>query len=290
MRRRDLALLRNWDFALLLSGQAASNIGDDLLKMAILLHVYDVSGSARATTLAFLAATAPVAVLSVFAGALVDRWDRKLTMILCSAGSALALASVAVAYLLGTLTIPQIVLVSFVEGAFAVVYGLAETSALPRVVPQSQLPTAVAQQQLQYSLGRILGPPLGGALYSASPLLPFALDAASYAASSLSLPAIRARFSGARDTTNRSLQSEIAEGVRWLWVQPLVRYMAFLTGMLNFTGSGVTLIVIVLAQAQSASPAATGAISPLPGSAASWAHSSHHPSSDDSRSGRRSSA
>ena len=56
------------------------------------------------------------------------------------------------------------------------------------------------------------------------------------------------------------MQSEIAEGVRWLWGQPLVRYMAFLTGMLNFTGSGVTLIVIVLAQAQGASPTATGAI------------------------------
>ncbi len=41
---------------------------------------------------------------------------------------------------------------------------------------------------------------------------------------------------------------------------PLIRYMAFLTGMLNFAGSGITLIVIVLARGQGASPAVTGAI------------------------------
>ena len=120
--------------------------------------------------------------------------------------------------------------------------------------------TAVAQQQLQYSLGGILGPALGGALYSASPLLPFALDAASYAAASVALTAIRTRFSGDPRPADARSGREVGEGVRWLWGHPLIRYMAFLTGMLNFAGSGITLIVIVLARQQGASPAMTGAI------------------------------
>lgn len=253
-------LWRNRDYLLLWCGQSISILGSQVTQIAFPLLVLALTGSAAAAGFVAAARTAPYLLLSLPAGALVDRWDRKLTMIVCALGSALALGSVAIAYPLGLLTLPQIVIVSFVEGAFAVVYGLAETSALPRVVPQAQLSTAVAQQQLQYSLGGILGPPLGGVLYSASPLLPFALDAASYGVAGLSLTAIRARFSGERVAARRSLRGEMEEGVRWLWGQRLVRYMAFLTGMLNFTGSGITLIVIVLARAQGASPAATGAI------------------------------
>jgi hypothetical protein len=56
------------------------------------------------------------------------------------------------------------------------------------------------------------------------------------------------------------MRTEVAEGVRWLWNHPLIRYMAFLTGMLNFAGQGVTLIAVVLARGQGASPAEVGAI------------------------------
>lgn len=257
---RPVPLWRNRDYVLLWCGQAISVLGTQVTQIAFPLLVLALTGSPAIAGFVAATRTVPYLLFTLPAGALVDRWDRKLTMVLCGAGSALALASVAVAYLLGALSIPQIVVVSFIEGTFAVVYGLAETSALPRVVPKAQLPAAIAQQQMQYSVGGILGSPLGGALYTASPLLPFALDAASYAASSLSVAAIRARLSGERAATGRSLGAEIAEGVRWLWYQPLVRYLALLTGLINFAGAGITLLVIVLAQRQGASAAATGAI------------------------------
>ncbi len=257
---RPVPLWQNHDYLLLWAGQAISVVGTQVTQIAFPLLVLALTGSPAAAGFVAAARTVPYLLFTLPAGALVDRWDRKLTMILCSAGSAAALASIAVAYALGTLTIAQLAIVSFVEGTFAVVFGLAETSALPHVVSKAQLPAAVAQQQLQYSMGGIIGPPLGGALFSASPLLPFAVDAASYAASSLSLGAIRTRFEGARAVAGRSLWGEIAEGVRWLWRQPLVRFMALLTGLINFALSGNTLIVIVLAARQGASPAVTGAI------------------------------
>ena len=178
-------------------------------------------------------------------------------MILCSAGSALALGSVAVAFALGALTIAQIVAVSFIEGTFAIIFGLAETSALPQVVPKEQLPSAIAQQQAQYAVGALVGPPLGGVLYGVSHLLPFLADAASYAFSACSLRFIRTAFGGRGRAVQRSLRAEIGEGIVWLWRQPLVRYMAFLTGGLNFT-AGIDLVIIVLAQRQGASPATIG--------------------------------
>jgi predicted MFS family arabinose efflux permease len=193
------------------------------------------------------------------AGALVDRWDRKLTMILCGLGSALALGSIPIAYALDALTIPQIVAVSFAEGTFALIFGLAETSVLPQVVSREQLPTAIAQQQAQYAVGALIGPPLGGALYGMGRMIPFMVDAVSYAVSACSLRFIRAKFSGQIPAPGRSLRAEIGEGLGWLWRQPLIRYMAFLTGGLNFT-AGIDLIIIVLMQRQGASSATIGAM------------------------------
>jgi MFS family permease len=244
---------------LLWSGQAVSVLGTQVTQIAFPLLVLGLTGSAAAAGLVAAARTLPYLLLILPAGALADRWDRRATMVVCSAGSALALASVAAAYAAGVLTIPQVVAVSLVEGSFAVVYGLAETAALRQVVPTAQLPTAVAQQQLQYSIGGIVGPPLGGALYSVSIALPFAVDAASYAAASASLAAVRTPLPGA-PAAARSIRAEVAEGMRWLWNHPLIRYMAFLTGMLNFAGQGVTLIAVVLARGQGASPAEVGAI------------------------------
>ncbi len=252
-------LWRNRDYVLLWSGQMVSVLGTQVTQIAFPLLVLTLTGSAAAAGLVAAARTLPYLLLTLPAGAFVDRWDRRATMVVCSAGSALALASVAVAYAAGVLTIPQIVAVSLVEGSFAVVYGLAETAALRQVVPTAHLPTAVAQQQLQYSVGGIIGPPLGGALYSVSIALPFAVDAVSYAAASASLAAVRTPLPGA-PAAARSIRAEVAEGVRWLWDHPLFRYMAFLTGMCNFAGQGVTLIAVVLARGQGASPAEIGAI------------------------------
>ncbi len=250
---------RNRDYVLLWSGQAVSVLGTQITQIAFPLLVLGLTGSATAAGLVAAARTLPYLLLTLPAGALVDRWNRRTTMVVCSAGSALALASVAIAYASGALTIPQIVVVSLIEGSFAVVYGLAETAALRQVVPIAQLPTAVAQQQLQYSLGGIIGPPLGGVLYGVSIALPFALDAASYAAASGSLTAVRTPLPG-NSGAARSIRAEVAEGMHWLWHHRLIRYMAVLTGMCNVAGQGVTLIVIMLARGQGASPAEIGVI------------------------------
>ncbi len=253
-------LWKNRDYLLLWSGQTVSIIGTQVSSIAFPLLVLALTNSPIQAGLVAAAQTLPYLLFTLPAGALVDRWDRKRTMIVCNGVSGLALASVAVALPLGALTIAQIAGVSFVVGACSVFFGLAEAGALPRVVPKEQLAAAVAQNQMQYSLGGIIGPPLGGALYSASHLLPFAADAGSYAVSGASLVAVRAQLQGERDGARRSLRAEIAEGLSWLWKHPLIRYMAFLTGAINFGTTGYVLIIVVLAKEQGASPALTGAI------------------------------
>jgi len=257
-------LWQNRDYLLLWAGQAVLILGTQMSQLAFPLLVLALTGSAAQAGFVTAVRTVPWLLFALPAGALVDRWPRKPTMILCGAGGAVALGSIALAYALGVLTIWQIVLVSFIEGTLALVYGLAESSALPQVVSREQLPAAVAQQQAQYSVGGLLGPPLGGALFGLAPSLPFLLDAVSYSVSAISLRLIRRPLPGAAQAEGRSLRAEIGEGVGWLWRQPLVRYMAFLTGALNFT-SGLDLIVIVIAQARGASAATIGLLFALGG-------------------------
>ncbi len=257
-------LWKNRDYLILWIGQSISVLGSQVSHLAFPLLVLTLTGSPAQAGFVAAARSVPWLLFALPAGALVDRWDRKLVMILCSAGSAIALGSIAVSYALGALTIWQIVAVSFTEGTFALLFGLAETSVLPKVVSRAQLPAAIAQQQAQYSLGGLLGPPLGGALYGVTAMLPFIVDAVSYACSVCSLPFIRASLGGQTATARRSLRAEIGEGVAWLWRHPLIRYMAWLTGALNFAG-GLDLILIVFARQQGASAATIGAIFALAG-------------------------
>jgi hypothetical protein len=109
-----------------------------------------------------------------------------------------------------------------------------------------------------YSFASLVGPSLAGILFQVRQMLPFLVDGISYAVSVVTLGLIRTDFQEERTAQPRRLRAEIMEGLAWLWRHPLIRYIAFLTGGLNFVMSGSALILIVLLQGQGASPAVIG--------------------------------
>jgi len=127
-------------------------------------------------------------------------------------------------------------------------------------VPKAQLPAATAQNMATDGITVLAGPPLGGALYLVSNVLPFLADAISYAVSVLSLFFIKTNFQEKRLAARRKLWVEIYEGLKWLWHQPLIRFMAILTGGNNLISAGYILIIIVLAQNMHASSFTIGII------------------------------
>src|ERR1700722_7458639 len=126
------------------------------------------------------AQTAPFLIWFLPAGALVDRCPRKWIMLVANAGRAVALASVAVAVLLGRIVIGYLIAVAFAEGTLYVFFLLAETAAVPYVVPRPQLPAAVVQNQARDQGAGLIGQPLGGFLFGLGHAMPFAVDAVSY--------------------------------------------------------------------------------------------------------------
>ena len=256
-----VALWRSRDFMLLWSGQAVSSLGTTITQTAYPLLVWDLSHSAALVGLVGGLGTLPYIFLSLIVGALIDRWDRKRLMILCDTGRAINLASVLIVMLLGRLTVVQICANTLIEGTFYVFFNLAEVSCLPRVVRKEQLPLATSQNEATTGATVLVGPALGGALYSLSRFVPFLADATSYAVSIITLSFIRVPFQEKREAQQqRKLLAEIREGLVWLWHQPLIRYIAFLTGGCNFIGAGLIPILLVLVKQQHGSSLLYGTI------------------------------
>jgi MFS family permease len=254
------SLRRNTNFLLLFGGQLVSAIGSQVSQLAFPLLILAVTGSpAQAGFLGAMRGLAYV-LFGLPAGAYVDRWDRKKVMILSDTGRALALGSIPVALALGRLTLMQLYVVTFVEGMLFIFFGLAETAALKRVVRQEQLPAAVSLSEATYSVSSLLGPSVGGALYSIGRSLPFVADAISYAVSALSVFFIRMNFQEERTEAQRHIREEIKEGMRWLWHQPTIRFLCWVNGGVNLLYGGWTLLLIRLAQHHGASSFAIGLI------------------------------
>ncbi len=258
--RRPVPLWRNRDYMLLWSGQMISSVGTRVSMLAFPLLVLAITHSPAQAGLIGAMRALPYALLILPAGALVDRWNRKRVMILCDIGRAIALGSIPVALILGHLTIAQLYIVSLVEGTLFTFFSLAETACLPQVVSKEQLPTAAAQGMVIDSVSELIGPSIGGVLYSIGRAIPFLTDAISYGASVVSLFLIKVQFQEERDLAPLHLLADIKEGLSWLWKQPLLRFLALLTGGMIAPVIGYSLILIVIAQSQHASAFTIGVI------------------------------
>ncbi|MEO8955952.1 MAG: MFS transporter [Ktedonobacteraceae bacterium] len=253
-------LWRNWDFLLLVSGQAVSSVGSQISLIAFPLLILALTHSPAQAGLMTAVRGIPIVLFCLPAGALVDRWNRKHLMIFCDSGRALALGSIPIALVLGHLTYLQLYAVSLVEGTLYIFFTLAESACLPRVVTREQLPAAVAQNEVLYSIASVIGPALGAILYGLGNLIPFLSDGISYLISAVALFFIKAEFQGEREVTARRWWVEVGEGVVWLWHTPLLRFIAVLTFGLITPCSGYVLILILLAQQMHASSLVTGMV------------------------------
>ena len=258
-------LWRNRDYLLFWSGQALSDIGGAISELAFPLLVLAITHSpAQAGFVAALRAL-PAAFFSLFAGALLDRWDRRWVMLTCDTGRAVSLISIPIAYALGHLTIWQLAITAFVEGTLLMMFKLAKTVSIPQLVTQSHLTTAIAQEEFAEGTTSLVGPALGGVLYTLGTMFPFLADAISYVISLVTLLLIRTPFQVPHAPIRRHVGAEILEGIRWVWRQPFILTMTLLMGAGAFGFSGQALVVIILAEQQQASAAVIGLIVALGG-------------------------
>ena len=191
----------------------------------------------------------PWMVLSLPAGALVDRYDRATLMWRAQAVQAAVVAAVAVLVVFRIANIAVLGVAGLLLGSAEVIFSNAAQAVLPALVPPELLPKANGSQQVSLTVGEtFLGPPAGSLLFAAAAALPFGLDAASFAGSATLLARLpRTGRPGRRRQAESSIRTQIAEGLRWLYRHRLLRVVAVLLGIFNFANQMGQAVLVLLA-------------------------------------------
>jgi MFS family permease len=258
-------LSKNRDFTILWTGQTISDLGSQVSLFAFPLVTYALTGSALWAAVVEAAFLIGLCGALLPAGVLADRVDRKLLMRAASGGGALLYASLAVAGLLGTLTIPHLVAVGLLTGVATGLSGPAEMSAVRSVVPRELLPTAFSQSQARQHVGALLGGPLGGVLYGVTRWLPFAIDAVTFAAYWLLAGRLRTDLSAPADQPRRSPRQDIAEGFRFVLSWPYFRALIVWSASINLLVNAMFFVALLRLVQEGFDPKAIGLVSTAAG-------------------------
>jgi len=225
---------------------AVSTTGDGVLVAALPLLAVTITRNPLMISLVTAAEFLPWLLLSLPAGVLVDRHDRATLMWRAQVLQGSVIAVLAVLVLLHWTDVAVLAVAAFGLGVGEVVFSNASQSVLPQLVRAEQLPEANGNQYAVQTIGQeFAGPPLGSLLFTAAAAVPFGLSAASFAGSA----ALLARLPKHPPDTvpDGTVRSRVAEGLRWLLGNRLLRVVAVVLGVSSFcnTMGMATLVLLV---------------------------------------------
>jgi MFS family permease len=212
---------------------AVDNVGDGAFVAAIPLLAVRLTDHPILVSAVTAAAFLPWLLLSLPAGALVDRYDRLRLMSRSLVVQALIVGAATVLVLAGGMRISVLIVMAFLLGACDVVIANAGQALLPEIVPSSSLHRANGYLNSVVTIGEsFLGPPLGSLLFTVAVALPFGINTASFALSA-ALVASRPRRPVAR-IDHPPLGQAIKDGLHWLFAHRMLRVLALLLGVNAF--------------------------------------------------------
>ncbi|MGI8329940.1 MFS transporter [Actinomadura scrupuli] len=236
---------------LLWAGSAISRLGNVSATTAGPLLALQLTDSPIFAGLVAAAGTIPNLLLHLPAGVLVDRFDRWRIMV-ASQLVRLFTAGLLV-WGLWNLDEPIVLLpiAAAIESTFATFYHMAETAALPRIVPNELLSKAMTKNEARNHAALLLGRPLGGLLYGLGRALPFIVDMVTCVLSLLTLASIRnGEFRPIRRSSAKKakMADQVSESLWWLWRDVFLRRVLVVCTITNFLFQMVIILLVVLAR------------------------------------------
>ncbi len=237
MNKLNIKSLR--PYLLLWSTQSLSALGSSMTGYALVLWLYRESGSALETALLSVCSYAPYVLMSIFAGALSDLWDKKRTMLICDLLAAVSTVGVLVLLKTGQLAPWHMYLLNAVSGLMNTVQQPASEVAATLLVPKEHYQRTSGLRSLSGSLNTLLHPVLASALFAFSGMdLVIAVDLATFSLAFLTLLFfIRIPKAHESERPRESLLASAGEGLRWLRGDPLIMYLIFFLACINLVAS-----------------------------------------------------
>ncbi|KAB8044175.1 MFS transporter [Janthinobacterium rivuli] len=244
------------DFLLIWFGQMTSGIGSRLSSFALGIWVLRTTGSTTQFALIFVAMAVPALLIAPFAGALVDRWDRRRIMLCCDLVSASAQLVLAALLMHSQLAIWHIYLCVGATALANAFHGPAYASSIPLLVPHGQLSRVNGLVQTGGAIAQVAGPLLAGVLVSLISLPGVLLiDALSFVAAFIAMLLARIpRPPRSQDSAGQSLWREAATGWRYVRERNSLFGLLLVFGTCNFLFgiAAITITPLVLSMADPA--------------------------------------
>ncbi|OWW21193.1 MFS transporter [Noviherbaspirillum denitrificans] len=210
-------------FAVLWVATVIGNIGTFMRDVASGWLAAEISRSPGSVALVQAAATLPVFLLALPAGALSDIVDRRKFLIIVQVFLALVSATLAFLAAFDSVTTLGLVALTFAGGAGAALLGPAWQSIVPELVPKSDLKAAIALNSLGLNIARAVGPAVGGLLLTTfGAAVTYGVDVLTYAAVVAALIWWQ-RTPRTADRLGENLGGAMRAGVRYVWASPELR-------------------------------------------------------------------
>ena len=227
---------------------AISSTGDGAFVAALPLLAVTITRDPRLVSVVTAATFLPWLLLSLPAGAVVDRYDRAALMWRAQAVQAAVVTIIAVLVVARQASIELLAAGGLLLGSAEVIFSNAAQAVLPALVPPELLAKANGSQQVSLTVGEsFLGPPAGSLLFAAAAALPFGLDAVSFAGSAALLARLPRAAEAPKNAKRPPIRAQIAEGLRWLTRHRLLRVVAVLLGIYNFANQMGQAVLVLLA-------------------------------------------
>jgi MFS family permease len=259
-----MGILRHPDFRRLWAADLLSQLGSRLSMGAIpLLAVLTLNASTLQVSLLRTCETAAWLVLGLFAGAWADRIRSRPVLVYADVLRALLFASIPVAWWFGVLTLTQVYAVLVPAGILNVLFDVAHSSYLPRMLDRDGLLPGNAKLAANHSIAAVVGAGAGGLLVQwLGAALTIGLDALSFLWSAIWLRSIRTPETAPVKPERPDLRREIGDGMRYVFRHPVLRPLALntMTTML-FQAAAGAIMVVYLVRGVHLQPATIGVLS-----------------------------
>lgn len=241
--RRSWNVLRHRDYRLLWSAEILSTGGNQMMRAALAWQLFELTRNPLQLGFLGLARFAPLLLFGLWGGVLADRGDRRRTLMAAQVALMASSAALAVAAFAGSIQPWNIYAFAVMAATFGAVAAPTRAALIPALVPEHELAGAMAMNGLASQVGGVVGPALAGVLMAAVGVAPvFLFDALSFAVVVVALLVLKAR--PIVPSVGRRGVAAVAEGLRFLWLTPILLGVMGLDFLATFFGASSVLMPI----------------------------------------------
>ncbi len=230
----------------MLAATSTSSVGNGLVNVAFPLLAVTLTREPLLIAGVAIAGRLPWLLVSLPAGALADRMDRRRLIGIVEVARALVLLGLGVTIAFGHTTLVLIYATALVVGALETAFAAATRAMIPSLVDDEDIPQANGYLlAAETAAEQFAGPAMGGLLFAWAPALPFLGDAASFAGSAAMLTRAVPRSEPQVRTLPTTLMDDVRASLRWFRMQPALRVLALIVSTFAFCQSMVLSVLVL---------------------------------------------